>query len=337
MKVLCLWHATEDEINRIKKAVPGDSEIIAPKGEYFSRFECTYSELAHHAVDADAFIGFALPKGILKIAKKLKLLCWLHSGIDDLDQSLLKERGVKVANTRGANAIAVAEHAMMLILAAAKKTLLKHKALLEGRRIFPTFAEETRSAMLSGRTIGVIGVGNIGSRIAKHAKSFDMHVIGVRRNKDRAVEHIDSMHGMNELHAVLTKCDYVVVATPNTDETYQFFGKAELAAMKPSAFLVNIARGKCVQEKPLYEALTCGRLRGFAADAWPRYDFGEALPIGYTSRMEIHKLPNVVGSLGEAANADDVLERHIQWGTESLFDFATGQPIRREVSLDLGY
>lgn len=337
MKVLCLWHATKDEISHIKKAVPDHMEIIAPKGEYFSRFECTYSELAHHAVDADAFIGFALPKGILEIANKLKLLCWLHSGIDDLDQSLLKERGVKVANTRGANAVAVAEHAMMLILAAAKKTLLKHEALLEGRRIFPTFAEDTRSAMLSGRTIGVIGVGSIGSRIAKHAKAFDMHVIGVRRNKDRAVEHIDSMHGMNELHAVLPKCDYVVVATPNTDETYQFFGKAELAAMKPSAFLVNIARGKCVQEKPLYEALTSGRLRGFAADAWPRYDFGEALPIGYTSRLEIHKLPNVVGSLGEAANADEVLERHIQWGIESLSDFATGQPIRREVSLDLGY
>lgn len=182
---------------------------------------------------------------------------------------------------------------MMLLLAAAKKTLLKHQAMVEGRRIFPTWADETRSATLNGRTIGVIGVGSIGSCIAKHAKGFDMHVLGVRCNRAQSVQHADSMHSMEELHAVLPQCDYVVVATPNTDETYQFVGTAELAAMKPSAFLINIARGKCIQEKPLYEALTSGRLRGFAADVWPRYEFGEALPIGYTSRLEIHKLPNV--------------------------------------------
>lgn len=337
MKVLCMWYATEDEINYIRGALPDNAEVVAPKGEYFSRFECTCSELAPLAEDANAFIGFALPRGLVKIANKLKLLCWLHSGIDDLDRSLLKERGVKVANTRGANAVAVAEHAMMLLLAVAKKALLKHQAMLEGRRIFPTWADETRSAALQGRTIGVIGVGSIGSRIAKHAKGFDMHVLGVRRNKEHLVQHVDSMHSMDELHAVLPRCDYVVVATPNTDETYQFLGKPELAAMKPSAFLINIAREKCIQEKPLYDALVSGRLRGFAADVWPRYEFGEALPIGYTSRLEIHKLPNVIGSLGEAGNADDVLERHIQWGAENLSDFAMGRPIRREVGLDLGY
>ena len=94
MKVLCLWHATEDEINYVKKALPDDTEVVAPKGEYFSRFECTYKDIERHAVDADAFIGWTIPKGTLEIAEKLQILSWLHSGCDDLDLRLMKERDV---------------------------------------------------------------------------------------------------------------------------------------------------------------------------------------------------------------------------------------------------
>jgi phosphoglycerate dehydrogenase-like enzyme len=339
MKVLCLWHATEDEINSIRKVLPRGTDVVAPEGDYFSRFESTYAQLERHAVDADAFIGFTIPEGVLEIADNLKLLCWLHSGCDDIDLPLLKKRGVRVANVRGANAVAVAEQAMMFMLALAKKTLLKHQAALEGRRLFPLWADEHRSAVLHGRTMGLIGVGEIGSRIAKYAKAFDMRVLGVRRNKDQPVECIDAMHGMDELHAVLAKSDYVVLATPITRETYQFFGKSELAAMKPSAFLINVGRGMLIQERPLYAALTTGRLRGFAADVWWAYEGGplrRAFP-GGGSRLDVHKLPNVLCALGEAHNADDVLERDIEWGIQSLVEFAAGKPITREINLELGY
>lgn len=191
--------------------------------------------------------------------------------------------------------------------------------------------------MLYGRTLGVIGVGSIGSLIAKYAKAFDMRVLGVRRNKLQAVEHVDSMHGMDELHSVLAKCDYVVIATPVTKENRGFFGKAELAAMKPSAFLINIARPWLTQEKPLYEALKTGQLRGYAADVWWRYDYGQFFPVSYYSRLAVHQLPNVLCSFEDAHNADDVLERSIQFGTRSLAEFADGKQITTEVDLDLGY
>ncbi|ANW03065.1 NAD(P)-dependent oxidoreductase [Bradyrhizobium icense] len=341
MKVLCLWHATKDEIESIRKAMPRGTEVVTPEGEYFSRFESTYSDLVRHAVDADAFIGWTLPTGIMEISHKLKMLSWLHSGVDDLAQTgvlaLAKQRGFKIANVRGANAIAIAEQAMMLVLALAKNAIFKHQVALENRWLFPLFADETRSAMLNGRTMGVIGVGSIGSLIAKYAKGLDMHVLGVRRNKERPAEYVDSMHGVDELHSVLAKCDYVVLATPNTGETFQFFGKDELAAMKPSAFLVNVGRGNVLQEKALYQALTSGRLRGFAADVWFKYDFGRSFPAGYSPRSDIRKLPNVVCSLSEAHNADDVLERYIKWGTQNLMEFATEKPLTREINLDLGY
>lgn len=339
MKVLCLWYATQEEIDNIKRAMPVGTEVVAPKGEYFSRFECDYSDIERHAVDADAFIALAVPEGAVEIAGKLKILCWLHAGCDDLDLPLLRKCGVKVTNVRGANSIAIAEQAMMFVLALAKKTLFKHQLALEGHRPFPLWADEHRSGMLNGRTIGVIGVGNIGSRIAKHAKAFDMQVLGIRHSREKPADFVDSMHGMDELNSVLTKCDYVVLATPITKETHQFFGKSAFAAMKPSAFLVNVARGNLIQEKPLYEALTSGRLRGYAADVWWSYDIGRAFPIGSwsPSRLGIERLPNVLCSLGQAHNADDVLERNLQSGIQSLAEFATGKPLTREINLDLGY
>lgn len=341
MKVLCLWHANEEELSYIRGQMPSGTEIVAPQGEYFSRFEGSYEDLKDHAVDADAFIGWTLPQGLPQIAKNLKFLSWCHSGVDDLAQmgvlSLAKQRGFKIANIRGANAIAVAEQAMMFVLALAKKTLLKHERAQENGVFFPLFGEEHRSTMLYDRTIGVIGVGSIGSHIARCAKGFGMHVLGVRRNKERPAEFVDSMHGMDELHSVLGKCDYVVLATPNTGETFNFFGKAEIAAMKPTAFLINIARGNLVQEKPLHEALTSGRLRGYGADVWPWYSFGGKFPASNATRLQLQKLPNVVCSNDQCHDADGVLERYIEWGTQNLVEFATGKPLTREIDLDLGY
>lgn len=250
---------------------------------------------------------------------------------------LFKVRGVKLANIRGSNAVAVAEQAMMFVLALAKKTLCKHQAMQEARLLFPLYSDENRGSMLYGRTMGVIGLGNIGARVARHAKAFDMKVIGVRRDKSKPVDCVDEVYGMEDLQELLRQCDYVVLATPDTKETHQFFGKAELAAMKPTAFLVNVARGMLTQEQPLHEALTTGRLRGYGADIWWRYNYGQSFPVAWGSRLGVHKLPNVVGSDDQAANADDVLERNLAWGTENLAQFMSGAPVTREVNLDLGY
>ncbi|WP_407114623.1 NAD(P)-dependent oxidoreductase [Bradyrhizobium sp. LMG 9283] len=342
MKVLCLWHATRDEIDGIKTAMPAGTEVVAPEPtDYLSRYETTYKDLERHARNADAFIGWTVPEGILEISEKLKILSWLHVGVDDLRQigafTLLKQRGAKLTNIAGANAAAIAEQGMMLMLALAKNAIVKHHLTIDGRSPFPLWGDEMRSAILDGRTLGVIGVGNIGSRIAKYAQAFSMNVLGVRRSKDKPAEGVDSMHGPDELHSVLARSDFVIVAAPNTKETNGFFGRAELAAMKPSAFLINIGRAATIQEKPLYEALTSGHLRGFATDVWWRYEFGRTFPIGWGSRLEIHRLPNVICSAREAHNADGIRERSIEWGTENLVQFANKEPLKREVSLELGY
>ncbi|CAH2394370.1 NAD(P)-dependent oxidoreductase [Mesorhizobium ventifaucium] len=342
MKVLCLWHATQQEIENIKTAMPAGTEVAAPEpADYLSRYETTYADLERHASDADAFIGWTVPTGILEIAEKLKILSWLHVGVDDLRQmgafSLIAKRKAKLANIAGANAIAIAEQGIMLMLALAKNAIIKHQMAVDGRSSFPVWGDESRSAMLHERTVAVIGVGRIGGRVAKHANAFDMNVLGVRRNKEQKAENVDTMYGPEELQAVLAQCDYVVLAAPNTRETTGLFGKAELAAMKPNAFLVNVGRAATIQEKPLYEALTSGRLRGFGTDVWWRYEFGRTFPIGWGSRLDIQRLPNVICSARAAHNADDVLERSIEWGIQNLVEFAAGQQLTLGVNLEEGY
>ncbi|WP_028002442.1 NAD(P)-dependent oxidoreductase [Sinorhizobium arboris] len=339
MKVACLWHATDEELEYVKGALPPGTSVVAPRGDYFSRFETNFDEVKDLVVDADIIICYTLPRGTVEIAEKLKFISWLHAGINEMDLALLKSREIKVANIRGSNAVAVAEQAMMFMLSLAKMTVLKHNLATSGQQVFPWWEDGTRAAMLDGRTLGIIGVGNIGARVAKRAKAFNMQVLGVRRNKNVTVDHVDSMYGVEELHSVLAQCDYVVLAMPLTSDTEKFFGKAEIDAMKPSAFLINIARGTLVSEKPLYEALISGRLRGFAADVWWWYE--NAMPAtcynGTMSRLGVHKLPNVLCSGDQASNADDVRERNLAYGTKNVIEFMSGQPVENEVSLDLGY
>lgn len=337
MKVLCTWHATDDEIQFIKGELPPNTNVVAPRGKYVSRFECTFKDIEHDLVDADAMIGFVVPEGSFEIAEKLKILSWLHAGCNDLPLQMLKKRGVIVANDRGANAIAVAEQAIMFMLALAKQTIVKHRVFEKGRRIFPTWTDEHRGAMIEGRTVGVIGLGEIGSRIATKAKGLGMHVLGIRRNIGKPVSDVDEMFSMQDLHAFLPRCDYVVLAAPITKETRQCIGEAELAILKPTAFLINIARGALTDEIPLYNALTSGRLRGYAADVWWRYSHLVSFPGGYVTRCDFGQLPNVIGSVDEASNADDVLERHLEQGTQTLVEFAAGTAITRSINLDLGY
>lgn len=339
MKVLLTWQAHAEEIERVRSALPTETEVVA-HGEIpsFSRFDASFDGLAEEARDADVLMGFCLPPGILDIADNLKLICWMHAGVNRLDSAKLMEKGIRVCNSRGANGPAVAEHAMALLLGSAKRLVMKQQAMREAE-YFPLYEPGTRSAMLSRRTLLVVGLGRIGTAIAKFAQAFDMHVMAIRRHPERGGDHVDSVHGPDALRDLLPQADYVMLATPITGETEHFFGERELAAMKPTAFLINIARGNLTQEVPLQRALKSEAIAGYAADVWPDYGmvFPETCYFQCPTRTGYHKLPNVLGTGDQAANAEDVLERHIDQGIESIQQFMRGEPLSWEVDLELGY
>ena len=143
-------------------------------------------------------MGWVTPPGALERAGALRLLCWLHAGIDELDGQELSRRGVSVCNVRGANAPAVAEHAVSLLLALAKRIPRRHQAVREGLRV-PLWEPGSQALMLGGRTVVVVGLGNIGSRIVRLLSGFEMRVIGVRRDPSKGGEGVEVMLGPDRL------------------------------------------------------------------------------------------------------------------------------------------
>ena len=339
MKVLLTWCATEDEIRRVSEGLPAGSRVVAPTTtSKMLRYDIAHKDIAQHCDDVDAIMGWVVPPQTWEKVVNLKALAWLHAGCDELDFEMLQARGIQVCNIRGGNGVAIAEHAMALMLGLAKRLTQRHGWLQEAHWQ-PTWDPNYIGVQLQGKTLAVIGLGMIGAGVAKRAKAFDMHVIGVRRHPDRGGEHVDELLGPQQLHDALAKADFAVLATPITRETEGFIDAAAIACMKPSAMLINIARGNIVMEPPLYEALTHGRLAGYAADVW--WNYTDTFPPTYhypiPSRTGLHKLPNVIGTGDQACNVDGVPDALIAMGTESLCAFACGEPMPRAIDLKLGY
>ena len=339
MKVLLTWCASEDEIKQVRDGLPPQCTVVAAETtSKMLRYDVAHQDVADHCNDVDAIMGWVVPPQTWDVVPDLKALAWLHAGCDELDYAMLQAREIQVCNIRGGNGVAIAEHGMALLLGLAKRVAERHRWLQEAHWQ-PTWVPEYMGVQIQGKTLAVIGLGMIGTAIAKRAKAFDLRVIGVRRHPDRGGEHVDELHGPDGLHEVLAAADFAVIATPITTETEGFINTAALACMKPSAMLINIARGNLIVETPLYEALTEGRLAGYAADVW--WTYTDTFPPTYhypiPSRTGLHKLPNVIGSGDQACNVDGVPEALIAMGTESLAAFASGEPMPRAIDLELGY
>jgi phosphoglycerate dehydrogenase-like enzyme len=336
--VLATWHPTDEELAAIVAAAGPDAEVRVPSGPVgLSRYECTLDSIALHLSEAETIIGWVVPRGALEAAPNLRLLCWLHAGVDELDLAELGRRGVVVCNVRGANAPAVAEHAVALTLALAKRVPVKHRAVVEGMRV-PLWEPGHQGAMLVGATATIVGLGQVGSGIGRRLRGFEMRLIGIRRDPS-AGGPVDEVRGPDELHRALGESDFVILAVPITAATEGLLGAAELAAMKPGALLVNVARGNIVEEGALAAALESGQVGGYASDVW--WNYTQSFPATYhfpsPSRTGLHRLDAVVASGDQANNAAGVRERDIEFGLRSLREFRAGEHPDLAIDLERGY
>ncbi|MGD0429821.1 MAG: D-2-hydroxyacid dehydrogenase [Acetobacteraceae bacterium] len=204
--------------------------------------------------------------GLIPIASRLRFIQSISSGTNQYDTMALAERGIRLASAAGTNAQAVAEHAIGLILA-----IMRHlpeardnqvKAHWRGMIGDPAVREDE----LGGKTLAIVGLGRIGQRLARLAKAFDMTVIGFRRDPSPGAGYADSVHPISELKALLPKADFVALTCPLTPETARIINADTLGVMKSSAYLINVARGGCVDEPALLAALNEGRIAGAALD-----------------------------------------------------------------------
>jgi phosphoglycerate dehydrogenase-like enzyme len=224
-------------------------------------------EFYQAAGEAEYFLGLARQMGgeFFRAAPKLRLVQLLSAGYDRVDVEAARKAGVPVANNGGANAIAVAEHTLMLMLAVLKRVVRFHNDVVAGKWRAGD-SPDTRVYELAGRTLGIVGLGNIGKKVARRAAAFDMRV----QYYDIARLTADQEDAMGVRFALfnelLQTSDVVSLHVPLDDSTRSMIGARELALMKPTAILVNTCRGPVVDEDALYRTLKAGAIAGAGLD-----------------------------------------------------------------------
>jgi phosphoglycerate dehydrogenase-like enzyme len=217
--------------------------------------------------EADVLVISGLwENGLLGRAKNLGFIQAIGAGTDQFPREELARRGIRLASARGVNYRAVAEHAIAIILALTRR--LPEARDNQARRVWRGMIGDLsrREDELGGKMLLVVGLGQIGGRLAQLAKAFDMHVIGLRRDPAAARGAADAVYRMSELKSFLPAADFVALTCPLTSETENLIDAEALSRMKPSAHLVNVARGRVVDEAALVEALTAHRIAGAGID-----------------------------------------------------------------------
>jgi len=192
-------------------------------------------------------------------APKLKIIIRGGVGLDNVDANAARERGIKVFNTPEASSVAVAELAFAFLLAIPSKIIEGHTSMKEGKWL----KSELKRTELFQKTIGIIGVGRIGTQVAHRAKAFDMHVLGF----DPYVKR-HTLAEMTTLEDLCSRSDYITLHTPLNDETRGMIDATLIDRMKNGVIIVNTGRGKSVVESDLAAALESGKVAAYGTDVW---------------------------------------------------------------------
>jgi phosphoglycerate dehydrogenase-like enzyme len=259
---------------------------------------------------------------VLTAADRLRWVSCADAGVDSFPLSLFRERGICLTNGRGLNAPPMAEYVAMVMLAAVKgfPALVRAQARHEWMGTPPPATE------LSGSRALIVGYGATGRAVAGYLRAFDVDVVGVRR-RPSATE--SDVLGPEDWRAHLGEFDWIILATPLTSQTRSLVGAAELAAMKRSAWVFNLARGAVVNQEALQEALLDQRIGGAYLDITTP----EPLP----PDSILWDLPNVIVTPHSSSESDRFERRAIDLFLDNLTRYREGRPLRNQVDLDVGY
>lgn len=255
-----------------------------------------------------------ITKEDLEKAPNLKLICKQGVGLDRIDVKACEERGICVKNTPATNATSVAEHALTLMLACAKQ-LYPITLSIRGEVPDNCCAQKYPSRELSGKTLGIIGFGNIGKRVAKMAGGFDMKILAYEKfmqNLDRS-QIPDNVELTDDLESVLREADFVTLHVSGVEENRNLIGKRELGIMKENAIIINTTRGFVIDEEALYDALVAKRIGGAGLDVFVQ----EPLKPG----NKLLKLENVMATVHSAANTDEARMRSYAICAKTILEF----------------
>ena len=279
--------------------------------------------------EAEAIVGGEVPLEVIERAKHLKIIFVPYTGINALPLDAITKRGIRIANVH-ANARYVAERAVAMTLSFYGKIIDYHLDLKQGKW-HGYWAKGTVSDTwhsIQGRRAAVIGVGAIGTYLARFLKMFDCRVIGFKKRPVHKIpEYLDEI--TLDLDYAIQQSEMVFITLPLTRETRGLFSKNILSGMS-GKFLVNVGRGEIVDEEGLYEALKKGILKGAGIDVWYTYP-EKGIALGNPSRFPIHDLPNVILSPHLAGFTPDSAKMNIVQTVENIRSYIETGRAKSEV------
>ena len=324
--VICVWHPFTEW-----RPKPAMAEAIRKRWPEMRVVHLlTYDLLPGELPDTDIFVGYSLRVEQLKDAKKLK---WIHStaaGVAQLMYPELRDSGIMVTNPSGIFSVPMAEHTMGMLLALARNfpdsVRGQDRAKWAQQEIWDKPQHLTE---LNGKVLLIVGYGSIGREVAKRAKAFEMKVWGVTRSGAGEPSHVEKLFSAAQLHEALPVADYVLICAPETAETKQLIGAAEIAQMKRGARLINIGRGALLDEAALVQALESGALGGAGLDV------AQTEPV--PAESPLWRAPHLFITPHTSGVSDRLWDRQAAILIELLEKWFAGQELFNRVDFARGY
>jgi phosphoglycerate dehydrogenase-like enzyme len=304
------------------EAVPGARLV------HISREGVVHDDAESALASARVLLRGGLPASVLDhIVSRTPRLEWIHSfsaGVERVATETVRARNFTVTNARGVFSRPIAEYVVMMCLVIARRL----PQLLELQR--DRTWQPLRGRELGSMTVGIVGYGSIGSEVARLLAPFETKILATRRHPQRgATEPNVELLGTDQLDDLLRRSDVVVVAAPLTEETAGMIGAPQLQQMGEQAWLINIARGRLIDELALRRALESGWIGGAVLDVFTDEPLSGESPLYGT--------PNLILTPHTSWSSDQVVERSVRLFVENLQRFAAGQALENVVDLEAGY
>jgi phosphoglycerate dehydrogenase-like enzyme len=329
------WSLTDEAADAIRAAAPpgwSTHIVSAPTLSDGDGNAEPSAEVMREIADADAYVGFGMPRALFLAGKRLR---WIHSaaaGVGSLLFPEMTESNVVLTNSAGVHAVPMAEHVLgglLYLLRQFDVAVAQQRDRLWNRD--PFVGERSRVRELSECCALIVGAGGIGTEIARRLSALGVRCVGVRRRPHHGVpEGFDAVYGVDALDAMLSTADILIVAAPATPETRGLVTAERLDHLPQGAIVVNVARGSLVDERALAERLRAGRLSGALLDVFEREPLPADSDLWTAPRLLL--TPHV-----SATSPGGYWRRELELFTDNWARFASGRPLRNVVDKRAGY
>ena len=313
----------------VRDILGDDAEIVLTDGSVESMISV--------GKDADILASNRVSREYLEAASELKLIQTFSAGVEGIDLQAVKGKGSLVLCNSHINAEEVAEYAITLLFAVAKNTIPNDRELRKGDWTY-AFGGPSPNIEIRHKTCLLIGLGNIGSEIARRLQAFDVRVVAATRSGvSRQAGLVDKIVKIENVQPLVEQADFIILSLPLTRESKGLVDEKFISWMKPSSIIVNISRGLIIKEEALFHALREKRIYGAGLDVWWRYPSkwrGKGVP---PTDLPFQDLDNIVVSPHRAGYSENTEREYFQFAAENILRFIHGETPLNVVNLDLGY